>query len=150
MQPTVSSFGRFDPNVSYKERRAAYAVIFSENGRISAVKGSEKYFLPGGGLNEGESAEEGVVREIREELARGARLICEIGRAIQYFYAPSDNCHYKMLAVFFLAELAEELPTTAEHSLEWISPANVDDLLCHQCHAWAVREALMKSKNKSS
>jgi len=134
-------FGDDDPRIAYKDRCAAYAVIFN-NDRVASVKGGQNYFLPGGGMHAGETPEETLIREIREELGRGARLIREIGRATQYFYAPSDGCHYRMVATFFLAELTAPISGEAEYRLEWSMLEEIDFLFFHACHAWAVREAL--------
>src|SRR5205085_2738055 len=81
----IESFG-YVPNLKYKDRRAAYAVIITGSDRMAAVKGREKYWLPGGGSLKEETAEETILREVREELGRTVRLIQEIGQAIQYFY----------------------------------------------------------------
>jgi 8-oxo-dGTP pyrophosphatase MutT (NUDIX family) len=64
--------------------------------------------LPGGGSLPGETPEQTLVREVREELARGVRLVTQIGTARQFFYAAEDDCHYDILAVFFLAEFPDE------------------------------------------
>jgi 8-oxo-dGTP diphosphatase len=94
-------FGNFDPDRNYVDRRATYAVILSDLDDIAAVKGDGGYFLPGGGLRNDETEQQGLTREIREELARDLQIVCEIGRTTQYFYADADNCNYKMDAVFF-------------------------------------------------
>ncbi len=67
----TATFGARLEGVAYVDRPAAYAVVAGENGTVAAVKGtSGKFFLPGGGCLPGETAEETVKREVREELAR--------------------------------------------------------------------------------
>src|SRR5690348_10349000 len=100
-------FGTPEPGISYRERRAAYAVIVRE-GRVATVQNRGRHFLPGGGSLPNEAPEQTVVREVREELARSVRLIRKIGEATQYFYADADDCHYHMPAVFFAAEFTDE------------------------------------------
>src|SRR5262245_11785385 len=96
------TFGARREGVAYTARPAAYAVIPGENATVAVVKGpSGMISLPGGGSLPGESAEETVVREVREELARHVRLIRILGAATQYFYAADDDRHYQMSAVFF-------------------------------------------------
>ncbi len=136
------SFGRFDPGVQYEARRAAYAVIMDGAGAVVAVKGAgDKYWLPGGGAHVGESAQATIIREVREELGRGVRLSAEIGRAIQYFYATAEACHYKMAATFFRAELTDEFAAHSEYKLHWLRLADAHVAFFHQCHVWACEQA---------
>ena len=44
----------------------------------------------------------------------------EIGKATQFFYAAADDCDYKMLAMFFLADFPDEPKGQAEHELFWL------------------------------
>ena len=134
-------FGDFDPNLEYKDRRAAYAVIISDK-TVAAVKGPDKYWLPGGGSLLYETAEETIVRELKEELGRSIRLIQEIGRATQYFYAVADRCYYKMDATFFRAEFTGELSESGENDLHWVPIVVAERLFFHQCHVWAINHAI--------
>ena len=136
-----SVFGAAPPGVACRPRAAAYAVIRRADGRVAAVRaavgGREGVGLPGGGAEPGESPEGTVLREIREELGRGARVTGRIGEAIQYFHARGDGCWYEMRAVFFRAELTEEPVGGAEHELVWMDAEGEADAFLHACHAWA-------------
>lgn len=135
-------FGSLEPDVEYTERRAAYAVIIAGDGRVAVVGSGHGYFLPGGGSLSSETAEQTVVREVREELARDVRLLREIGTAIQYFYSSTDRRHYRMHATFFAGEFTGEPPGVAgEHELHWLFVEEVEGACFHACHAWAVRQA---------
>jgi 8-oxo-dGTP pyrophosphatase MutT (NUDIX family) len=81
-------FGTPEPDIQHTERRAAYAVIISNDSRVAMVKGVHRggdRFLPGGGSLPEEAPEDTVTREVREELARDVRLLSKIGAVIQYF-----------------------------------------------------------------
>jgi 8-oxo-dGTP pyrophosphatase MutT (NUDIX family) len=135
-------FGSPEPNVQYTERRAAYVLIVTDNGQVATVKSQQNRFLPGGGSLPGEAPEDTVVREVREELARGVRLIRRIGEATQYFYSTADDRHYRMRAVFFTGEFTDgPCGGTGEHELDWLPVAEVEHAFFHACHAWAVRQA---------
>lgn len=138
-------FGSQSPNVHYTERRAAYLVVIND-GMVAMVKSGESYFLPGGGSEAGEAAEETVVREAREELARGVNSLRLVGEAVQYFYSTVDDMHYKMLATFFAGEFTDELfETGGEHELAWLPLAEVERACFHECHAWAVHLSINAS-----
>ena len=134
-------FGSLDPNVHYRERRAAYVVVI-RNAKVAMVSSGQKHFLPGGGSMSGETPEKTVVREVHEELARGVRLIRSLGEATQYFYSNDDDRHYEMLATFFAGEFTDDVyGGSGEHQLDWLSVMETDRACFHECHAWAVRQA---------
>ena len=134
------TFGSPVAGVAYEQRRAAYAVIRSRTGTIAAVRAPAGYWLPGGGALAGETPEETVVREVREELGRELRLINKIGEAIQYFFASADGKYYAMRAVFFRAELAEAPIGPGEYELCWLNASQPPPLFVHACYDWAVRQ----------
>ena len=135
-------FGSPNPDTQYSDRRAAYVVVVGIDGTIAMVKGSQKYFLPGGGSLPGEAPEDTVAREVAEELARSVRLVRSLGEATQYFYSTDDDRHYKMRASFFVGEFTDETAIhAAEHELSWLAETEVEEACFHACHAWAVRQA---------
>ena len=138
----IQSFG-YDPNLKYKDRRAAYAVIITGGNRVAAVKGREKYWLPGGGSLKDETAEETIIREVREELGMGVQLIKEIGQAIQFFYAANEDCCYKMDATFFLAEFTNEPLEIGENELHWLLIEEASRSFFHESHTWATNQAVL-------
>jgi 8-oxo-dGTP diphosphatase len=141
--PETITFGSRQEGVHYTERPAAYAVVIGENGTVAVVKGepSGLFWLPGGGSLPTETAEETIEREVREELACNIRLLRRIGEAKQYFYASTDNRHYEMVAVFFLAEFPDEPSGPGEHDLYWLPLAEAERAFFHESHAWAVCQA---------
>jgi 8-oxo-dGTP diphosphatase len=141
-------FGTKDPNFQYSERRAAYVVIIRD-GLVAMVNPGQKQFLPGGGCLLHETPEATAVREVREELARGVRLLRRLGEATQYFYSPDDDRHYEMLAIFFAGEFTDNAcEQTSEHQLVWLPVTEVAQACFHQCHAWAVQMNMNLSQAK--
>jgi 8-oxo-dGTP diphosphatase len=133
------TFGTGTPDVEYRNRPAAYAVIFDAAGRVAVVKGERGYFLPGGGSLSNETPEETIRREVREELGSEVLIRRPIGEAIQYFSA--DDVDYRMHASFFRAELVGEPGEIREYELEWLKLSQIGELFFHQCHVWAVKLA---------
>jgi 8-oxo-dGTP diphosphatase len=135
-------FGIAPPDCLCIPRRAAYAVVAGTDGRVAVIlarlrDGRDQYWLPGGGIEPGESPREAVVREIREELGRGARVQNNIGEAVQYFFAGDEGRWYQMKAAFFKASFDESPLTRSESELHWVYPRTSASLFYHQCHAWA-------------
>jgi 8-oxo-dGTP pyrophosphatase MutT (NUDIX family) len=121
-------------------------VVGGEGDTVAAVRGTAgMIWLPGGGSLPGESPQETLVREVREELDRGIRLIRRIGEATQLFYAADDDCHYEMLAVFYLADFPDEPNGHGEHELVWLPLANAAGAFFHESHAWAAYQGLKTS-----
>jgi 8-oxo-dGTP pyrophosphatase MutT (NUDIX family) len=138
----IITFGIRREGVQYRQRRAVYAVVGGANGTVAAVKGpSGRFWLPGGGSLRNETAEETIVREVREELARSVRLIRKLGEVTQYFYAARAKHHYEMLAVFFAAEFPDQPSGQGEYELHWLPVAEAEEAFFHASHAWAVRQA---------
>src|SRR3954471_1515657 len=130
-------FGSAPPGVICRPRPAAYAVIRDHAGRVAVVRGKAAFWLPGGGTLPGETPEETIPREVREELGRAARLLGKVGGAVQFFHAADDGCWYEMTATFFRAEFVSEPIEAAEHELLWLDASEEGALFFHACHAWA-------------
>ncbi len=85
-------------------RKAARTVIVDESGEkvaVLEVRGGEYHKIPGGGIEEGESAEEAAIREALEEGGCDVRLMEKIGESD--FVEPSDpnRIHH---SICFLAQ----------------------------------------------
>jgi hypothetical protein len=72
-----------------------------------------------------------------------------IGEATQFFFAAADDCYYKMLGVFFLAEFPDEPSGKGEHELIWLPLAEAAEAFFHESHAWAARQGLQTSTERS-
>ena len=138
-------FGSPTPNIQYTDRRAAYAVILNNDGKVATVKGHQGHFLPGGGSLPDEVPEDTIIREVCEELAQRVHLTRRIGKATQYFYSSAEDRHYKMLATFFAGELTNEpCDARAEHELYWLVVEDLELACFHACHVWAVKVHTMR------
>ncbi|MGE0885768.1 MAG: NUDIX domain-containing protein [Blastocatellales bacterium] len=130
-------FGRLPDGVEYRQRPGAYAVIFDGNGKFAAVKGRTKMFLPGGGIEAGESPEETLAREVREECAREVFINRFLGSAIQYFTDRHNGSHWEFHCNYFEAQFGAPLDNEPEHELVWLEITEAH-VLAFEVHAWAV------------
>ncbi|MEK7831117.1 MAG: NUDIX domain-containing protein [Acidobacteriota bacterium] len=131
-------FGSFNPEVEYRRRPGVYAVIFDERGRFASAKSLKTFFLPGGGIEEGESREEALAREVREECACEVEIGKFLGSAIQYFTG-KEGVHWEFHCSYFAAEFGAPLDNQPEHELLWLELSE-DDKLAFDVHRWGVSQ----------
>jgi ADP-ribose pyrophosphatase YjhB (NUDIX family) len=75
---------------------------------LQRVEGEDHWFLPGGRVEMLESAEEGLMREIREELGCESR-VDRLLWVVENFF-PMGGFRYHELGLYFLVELPTSLP----------------------------------------
>lgn len=108
------------------------AVIIN-NGRILAMRDerSPYYYLPGGRVQMGETAEHALVREIREELGIKARIERPLWLNQAFFRADVDSLRCHELCLYFLVDASQtdllsrgemfvRLEGTRKHRFEWL------------------------------
>ncbi|MET1249105.1 NUDIX domain-containing protein [Sporolactobacillus sp. STCC-11] len=146
-------FGVVKSGVHYTVRKSAYAVIFKMNdfSKVALIRAhSIQYFLPGGGIEIGESDAQCLKRELLEETGctiDGIRYLCHAKR---YFLSTLPAVRPMVSdGYFYTAELGEQVqqPTEPDNFLEWVDVRECSPLLFHEHQAWAVREALARSKH---
>ncbi len=99
------------------------AIIRNEDDQVLVVQRGEhtdhplKWEFPGGKVNEGESEEDCIIREIREELSIGI-VICGRLPVVEHDYG-----HKQIRLIPFICDTLEELPFLSEHvDFKWIDP----------------------------
>lgn len=84
------------------------AIILSDK-KILAMhdERSPYFYLPGGRVKMGESAEEAVLREIREELEIVPRIVRPLWLNQAFFTEDVDQLHYHELCIYFLMDITD-------------------------------------------
>lgn len=137
----IRVFGERKPGLEYTPRRVASAII-CEQGRVALVHvrrdGDERYFLPGGGIDNGETAEQALLREIVEECGCAAVLEGKLGEALQHVVGPEGAWSHH--TAYFRARFGAVLgpPLEADHTLVWLDAKQAAGRLYRQSDAWAV------------
>lgn len=138
-------FGEKVNGYEYRRRKGCYAVILDSLKQKVAVilTASGHYFLPGGGMDEGEDTEKCLRREMLEETGYEIKIISKIGEAQSYFFS-TRNEPLLSDGMFFLAEMVEKVqaPVDDDHFLKWVSIEEVNALLFHEHQKWAVKKAV--------
>lgn len=83
--------------------------IMLHEGRILAMRDerSPYYYLPGGRVKMGETAERAILREIEEELNVKARIVRPLWLNQGFFTEDVDHLNYHELCVYFLLDVSE-------------------------------------------
>ena len=86
----------------------ACAVIV-DGGKILAMKDSRSpyYYLPGGRVNLGETAEAAVLREVREELQIDAEVLRPLWLCQSFFTEDVSRESYHELCLYFLVDVSK-------------------------------------------
>ena len=102
------------------------AIIRNEENEILVVQRGEKtdhpfkWEFPGGKLRDGETEEECIIREIKEELSMEV-VICSRAEPVVHDYG-----HKKITLFPFICDTLDELPALSEHvDFKWISPEDL-------------------------
>lgn len=118
-----------------------YAFLVNHEGLIAIVRAPDGTFLPGGGIEQGESPEEAVVREVLEECGLVVRVGAVVSRAIQFVASAAEGVTFEKRSTFFAAEIVGERSTAMEpgHDTLWLAPDAAREYVSHESQAWAIQ-----------
>lgn len=141
------AFGEKVDGPDYQVRKGVYAVIFNDaRDKVLTVHNSRgHYFLPGGGIENDESYQECLEREMLEETGYKISIDTFIGDVKRYFQS-SKNEPLINEGYFYLAKLLEKIqePIEDDHFIKWIDIDSVNGQLFHEHHCWAVYQTLSR------
>lgn len=132
-------FGKKIDGISYKRRDGAYALILSSTGKIATVRTPRGYFLPGGGIEDGESHEEALIREAREETGYELTVNGYIDTYSQFLLGMTKSIYYELVGNFYECQFGDFVccKTEDDHELIWMDIESASETLAleYQRHA---------------
>lgn len=135
-------FGRTQPGLAYKEKPSVYGLVQRHDGKIAMVRvgveAPHAWYLPGGGVQSGESDPEALIRAFDEETGLTVWPIRQLGRAGQF--SVTREAATNALCAFFEVELTstDGAPSDAGHKLIWLSVEDALQKVRHDSHAWFI------------
>jgi 8-oxo-dGTP diphosphatase len=136
----IPEFGERIEGRTYVSRPGAYGLITDSRDLVGVVRSKGAYFLPGGGIEAAETAEDALLRELREELGWTARILARIGEAVQYLVAEGEGC-FTIRGTFFRACLLDRIGDgEPDCRLEWLSASDAIERLHRRSDVWAVEQ----------
>lgn len=127
----------------YTIRPSAYALLRDDQQRIAVVRAARGWFLPGGGIEEGETAEEAVVREAAEECGLVIAPQRIVATATEIVHAPAGTSGVDKESIFFDAVIVGTIAASEiDHELAWWPVAEAAERLSHRSHRWVVERPL--------
>jgi GNAT superfamily N-acetyltransferase/ADP-ribose pyrophosphatase YjhB (NUDIX family) len=139
LDDVVLTFGTSPPEGSAVVRPSAYAVIPNHRGEIAIVHAEEGVMLPGGGLDDDESCDAAVMREVEEECALRIKVTGNLGDAIQFVHSPKRAAHFEKRSQFAIAEILASTGGAPQHQTVWQAPHAAMQAVSYESHAWAIR-----------
>jgi len=142
MTESTPVFGVREPGQAYTRRPSAYAIVRDGGVAIAVVRTPRGHFLPGGGIDDGESAAQAATREAREEAGLVLGDARAIGDAEEFMRSDEEQAWFRKVCTFFVADVVGRTAATEhDHALVWLEPASALAVLTPETHRWAVQRA---------
>lgn len=138
---SVPTFGASAGRFPIQDRPSAYAIIANSAAQLAVVRTAAGYFLPGGGIEARETAEDAVRREVAEECGFTVALTTWRAFANEVVYSEEESTEFIKRSTFCEARLGvPHHAVRAEFDLEWHAVDAVCEILAPVSHRWAVRQ----------
>lgn len=136
-------FGERRPDTAYRRRPGVYAVVL-DGPNVLVVDAPAGTYLPGGGLETGETELAGLRRELREETGHELAEAIDLGLAHELIITRAAGEPIEKVGRFFAVQLADG-PAAAvlddDHVTRWVTVGEALATLAEGSHRWAVGRA---------
>lgn len=137
--------GKKIENVKYRKRPGAYAIITRSEDKKIAIGATEDYFLLGGGIENGETAQEALRREIIEETGYSIKNVVLFDEVVAYADGKEKGPLY-IEATIYIAEFDkyEKEKIEKDHRLLWVDAKDYVSKLYHEYQRYILNEYIEK------
>ena len=139
----LPEFGERVSGAHYVRRPDSYGLAFDNAKKVCLMRTHLGLFLPGGGADPGESEEETLMREVREECGHTVQIVRRIGVAVQYLLA-EDEGYFAKECTFYELRLGEKVDGHSEvdHTLVWLPIDEALERISHKSQRWVLETAV--------
>ena len=133
-------FGNKLDGINYIDRPGAYALIVNDDQQIAVIETGNGFFLPGGGMDPGETELEALKRELQEETGYQVFVLSQAGTAFEYINGVREDQYYRIRSSFYKVQLGPKTMEGIEkdHRLVWLSREAAIKCLSRQSQVWAI------------
>ena len=134
-------FGSPEPGQTYWWRPGAYGLVPNEVGELAVVQLDDgDWFLPGGGIEPGESDTTTLEREVAEETGLVVTVGAKIWEANEYTWASTERYFVKQ-GRYYEAHLTGSTvaPIEDDHTLLWVPASSAAERLYHESQRELIR-----------
>ncbi len=136
MNDDTPTFGHREEGRTYRRRPGAYALIVRDD-KVLIVEEESGWFLPGGGLEVGESPVEALHRELLEETGYHIEAPEPLTQVREHLIAKADQKAWTKECHIFTARLGDR-PQSGHCQLRWVDAREAADMLATASFRWVV------------
>ena len=125
---------------NYVDRKGAYIIPFHGD-KVGVVHTYKGYFLLGGGIDEGETDEDCIVRECLEEVGYAVDIRQFICSAETYGSIPNTP-YFHPIQTYYTGRILEKIqePTEEDHELVWMEYKELAGKMRWEMQGWAIKQ----------
>lgn len=142
----VPVFGKIIQGTTYVKRPGSYGIILNIKKEVCLVKIKNDYALPGGGMDDNETAEETLFREVKEETGFSIAVKYYGGTAIRYVFSEGEG-GFEKICSYFICDLISDMvnePIEKDHTPGWFTIQEAIEKIkeMDEAHHWALSNFL--------
>lgn len=148
----MKRIGKKIENTIYNKRPGAYVIIESdEDDKIAiATDAVGVYFFLGGGIEENETPEEALKREVIEESGYSLKNIILFDKVASWCYSETRG-YMDVEATIYIANFDKKVakPIEEDHEIIWVNPLEYKNKLYHEYQRYILNKYILIKKGKN-
>ena len=139
-------FGEKEKGINYIKREAVYGLV-SKDKKVLAISSKKRLFLPGGGIEHGESHFECLKREFLEETGYMIEIDAYLGCAKSYDFVKELGKYFEMIGYFYIVRLKNKYNDVNENIQQvYIQKNRLKNYPILSHHLWAIKKYIKVMK----